>query len=147
MPDSTRWASARARPVSRLKIAADNPNSESLARRSNASSPSPRSNTATGPKDSSRYRRMLSLTPSSRVGCKMLPSSCPPTTKRAPLARASSINPLMRVPALASTSEPSTESANAGSPARRVSTLAASFSTKASATLASTINRSVDMQI
>ncbi len=123
------------------------PNSESLARRNKASSPSPRSNTATGPKDSSRYKRMSSVTPSIRVGCRMLPSSWPPITRRAPLARASSIRALIRVPALTSTSEPSTESGDAGSPARKVATLAASLVINAGAILLSTIRRSVDMQI
>ncbi|MNH14125.1 hypothetical protein D3C79_737130 [compost metagenome] len=147
IPDSTRWAKASARLVSRLKMADDKPNSESLASVSKASSPSARSTTATGPKDSSWYRRMLASTLSNRVGCKMLPSSWPPHTRRAPLATASSISALMRSPAAPLTSEPSTDVLACGSPARSPPTLAASLSTKVSAMQLSTTRRSVDMQI
>ncbi len=126
--------------LSRLYIADERPYSLSLATASASASSLTRIIDFTGPNDSSCQMRISRVTPSSRVARICVESDKPPASRRAPFASASSIKALQRVTVFMSTTGPSRLAGRAA--ARLVS-----CATNASATVASTMMRSVDMQI
>ena len=138
-------SSARARFLP--NTAADSPYSVSFASWTASSTDFTRVIETCGPNDSSRNNCISGVTRSTTMPFITVPSLSPPVSTRAPFATASDTSRCMRSTAGLPTSDPMTTSPLFGSPDGNAATRCASFPANSSATVSSTMTRSVDMQI